>query len=171
MSATVAIVRPASTAELDEVRSLMRAFVAWHRERHAEDADLIDGYFDAAEFENELEELPGKYQPPDGDLLLATCDGEAAGCVALRRLDDRTCEMKRMFIYPRFQGRGIGRALGEAILREAGAAGYARMRLDTSVRQAEAQALYRKLGFREIEAYYELPPAIRDWLVFMEREV
>lgn len=149
----------------------MRAFVDWHRARHAQDIELIDGYFDAAEFEAELASLPGKYAPPDGDLLLARWEGEAAGCVALRRFDDRACEMKRMFLYPRFHGRGLGYALGQTLLVEAKVAGYEVMRLDTSVRQEEAQALYRKLGFQRIEPYYDVPAPLRGWLVFMEREL
>src|SRR6185503_4555602 len=114
----------------------------------------IDAYFDEQAFENELDRLPETYGPPEGDLLLARCDGVVAGCVALHRLDGRACEMKRMFLEPRFHGLGIGRALGEAIIDAARESGYAVMRLDTSVRQAEAQALYTKLGFREIEPYY-----------------
>lgn len=168
---SIAIARPVSVADLDDVRQLMRAFVTWHRERHIEDGDLIDAYFDEAAFEEELARLPGSYTPPNGDLLLARCGGEAAGCVALKRLDDRACEMKRMFLYPRFQGQGIGRALGEAILDHARASGYTVMRLDTSVRQTEAQSLYRKLGFRDIDAYYELPEPLEEWLVFMERDL
>jgi GNAT superfamily N-acetyltransferase len=146
----------------------MRAFVAWHRERHVRDAQLIDAYFDARAFEEELATLPGDYAPPDGALLLAYCEGAVAGCVALRRVDSAACEMKRMFVYPQFHGKGVGRALGEAIVREAKRSGYAVMRLDTSVRQMEAQHLYASLGFRRIDPYYELPPAVSDWLVFME---
>lgn len=146
----------------------MRAFVTWHRERHAQDRELIDAYFDAPAFEEELATLPGDYARPDGALLLASDEGTAAGCVALRRLDAASCEMKRMFVYARFHGKGIGRALGEAVVREARTAGYAAMRLDTSVRQVEAQRLYASLGFRRIEPYHELAPALRAWLVFME---
>src|SRR3984957_7075366 len=146
----------------------MRAFVAWHRERHVEDLALIDRYFDQKEFDAELASLPGKYTPPDGQLFLACCDDEPAGCVALRRIDAQACEMKRMFLYPQFQGRGIGRRLGEAVIRDARAAGYATMRLDTSWRQREAQALYSKLGFQRIDPYYDAPPAIIEWLVFFE---
>jgi putative acetyltransferase len=162
---------PTSTDDLDEVRRLMREFVAWHRERHQEDAHLIDAYFDPAAFEDELAHLAEKYTPPDGDLLLARCDGQEAGCVALRRLDRRACEMKRMFVDPRFQGSGIGRSLAEAVIEVAKASGYAVMRLDTSKRQAEAQRLYRKLGFREISSYNDLPQPLIDWLVFMERDL
>jgi len=146
----------------------MRAFVAWHRRCHTHDLRLIDDYFDANAFEHELRTLPGRYAPPEGALLLAVVGAEPAGCVALRRIDARACEMKRMFLYPRFHGQGIGSALGEAIIRAGKALGYSVMRLDTSTRQSEAQALYEKLGFQRIEPYYELPGALRDWLVFME---
>ena len=162
------ILTPGSTGQLDEVRALMRAFVAWHRERHVQDIHLIDAYFDARAFEDELASLPGDYAPPEGALLLAHYEGAAAGCVALRRIDAAACEMKRMFVYPRFHGKGVGRALGEAVIREAKSRGYSVMRLDTSVRQMEAQHLYASLGFRRIDPYYELPAAVREWLVFME---
>ena len=112
--------------------------------------------------------MPGDYASPDGALLLAYRDGAAAGCVALRRIDSAACEMKRMFVCPQFHGKGVGRALAAAIVREAKRSGYSTMRLDTSVRQTEAQQLYASLGFRRIDPYYELPSAVRDWLVFME---
>ena len=79
--------------------------------------------------------------------------------------------MKRMFVDPRFHGSGIGRALAEELLAVAKASGYAVMRLDTSKRQTEAQQLYRKLGFREISPYYDLPQPLIEWLVFMERDL
>jgi putative acetyltransferase len=164
----VEVLVPSSPEHLNQVRSLMRAFVGWHRERHLQDLHLIDDYFNACAFEHELQTLPGKYAPPEGALLLARVDAEPAGCVALRRIDAQACEMKRMFLYPRFHGQGIGRALGESIIRAGKAAGYSVMRLDTSVRQTEARALYEKLGFRRIEPYYKLPAVLRDWLVFME---
>jgi putative acetyltransferase len=97
----------------------MRAFVAWHRERHVEDLTLIDEYFDKNEFEEELASLPGKYTPPDGQLFLARYGDKPAGCVALRRIDRQVCEMKRMFLYPQYHGKGIGMTLGEAIIRDA----------------------------------------------------
>jgi GNAT superfamily N-acetyltransferase len=154
--------------QLDHARHLIRSFVVWHRRRHVEDLQLIDEYFDATAFEDELASLPGKYSPPAGRLLLATCDGHAAGCVALRPLDARSCEMKRMFVHEEFRGKGVGRALVEAVLREARTIGYDLMRLDTSHRQIEAQALYASFGFVRTEAYYDLPEKLRQWLVFME---
>lgn len=157
--------------QLEAVRDLMRAFVGWHRERHVEDLELIESYFDAPAFEAELASLPGKYAPPHGRLLLATIDDRPAGCVALRDLGAGACEMKRMFVYPDLHGQGVGRALGEAVIRAAAEAGYRTMLLDTSFRQAEAQGLYHRLGFRVIEPYYELPDQLRNWLVFMELDL
>jgi len=157
--------------EFAEVRELMRAFIAWHRERHRPEAALIDRYFDSVEFDAELNSLPGVFAPPKGRLLLATHDGKPAGCVALRDLGDGACEMKRMFVYAQYHGQGVGRALVEAIIEEARQIGYARMRLDTGARQIEAQTLYRSAGFRTIAPYYDLPDDMRAWLVFMELEL
>jgi GNAT superfamily N-acetyltransferase len=157
--------------QLDAVRALMRSFVAWHRERHEADLRLIDGYFDGDAFDGEVAGLPGKYGRPEGRLLLASVDGRAAGCVALRSLGDGSSEMKRMFVYPEFRGRGVGKALAVRLIDEARSAGYRTMRLDTSVRQLEAITLYERLGFTRIGPYYELPDALVDWLVFMELSV
>jgi ribosomal protein S18 acetylase RimI-like enzyme len=161
------IVVPESDDDLDAVRDLMRAFVTWHRERHRSDHELIDSYFDAGAFQAELAGLPGDYRP----LLLARGDGEPAGCVALRRIDDETCEMKRMYVDGRFRGQGVGRALTERLLTDARALGYRRMLLDTSMRQAEALGLYTRSGFTRIEPYYEVTDELRDWLVFMELDL
>ena len=75
--------------------------------------------------------------------------------------------MKRMFVYPEFQGKRIGRALAEHLLREARKIGYQTVLLDTSFRQIEAQSLYKKLGFKPIRPYYDLPERLKNWLVFM----
>jgi ribosomal protein S18 acetylase RimI-like enzyme len=166
MSVTVQV--PNTLRQLDQVRAVMRAFTAWHRQRHREDLHLIDQYFDAAAFEAELATLPGSYQPPKGQLLLATYSGAPAGCVALREIDDTACEMKRMFVYTQFHGKGVGLALAREVVAQARALGYQRMRLDTSVRQDQAIGLYKRLGFKMIAPYYEVPAAMRDWLVFME---
>jgi ribosomal protein S18 acetylase RimI-like enzyme len=97
--------------------------------------------------------LPGPYAPPDGVLLVATLAGNPAGCVAFKRLDGETCEVKRMFVDPAFRKRGVARALMARLLGEAAARGYRRVRLGTLHTMTAAQALYRDLGFVEIPRY------------------
>ncbi len=111
-------------------------------------------------FDKELAELPWEYGPPSGRLLLAYAEGagEPAGCVALRPLGESVCEMKRLYVRPAFQGPGVGKALAEAVIAEARALGYQRMRLDTVADKMQtAVALYRRLGFREIPPYRSNP--------------
>jgi ribosomal protein S18 acetylase RimI-like enzyme len=116
-------------------------------------------------FDQELAELPGKYAPPEGRLLLALEGREVAGCVASRKIGDGTCEMKRLYVRPAFRGRGIGRMLAKAVIDAAGDCGYERMRLDTLSSMNQAIVLYESLGFRRTEPYYHNPSACA---VFME---
>ncbi len=111
----------------------------------------FDGCFQG--FDEELNTLPGRYAPPDGCILLALWESEPAGCVALRRLEDRGCEMKRLYVRPTFRGRRIGFAMASAIVKEARDRRYAYMRLDTLPVMKNAIALYRSLGFKEITPY------------------
>ena len=104
-------------------------------------------------FARELAELPGDYASPQGCILLAETAGSYAGCVALRPLQDTICEMKRLFVIPEYQGRGIGGTLANSVIGEARKKGYHKMRLDTIESMKAAQRLYFSLGFKTIEAY------------------
>jgi GNAT superfamily N-acetyltransferase len=120
-------------------------------------------------FDKELAELPGDYAPPGGRLLLAEFEGRLAGCVALHRIEERTCEMKRLYLRPGFRGMGLGRLLTEGVISQARGIGYQRMRLDTvePVMQ-DAVAMYRRFGFREIAPYRVNPMA---GTIYMELEL
>ena len=109
-------------------------------------------------FDTELAELPGEYIPPTGRLFLAVDGNQIAGCVALRGISKGVCEMKRLYVRPAFRGKGLGRELTDVVISAARQIGYERMRLDTLPGKMDrAIAMYRSLGFREIEAYYDNP--------------
>jgi GNAT superfamily N-acetyltransferase len=142
------LVEATGPADLDHVRSLLRAYAV-------EFAGSIAEALCLQRFDSELASLPGRYAPPAGRLLLAMDDAGAIGCVGLRDLGDGLCEMKRLYVAPDYRGLGVGRGLvGEAI-GWARRAGYARMRLDSTPGMAAALSLYRSLGFLEISRYHD----------------
>jgi ribosomal protein S18 acetylase RimI-like enzyme len=152
------IIRAETEEHIDGARNLFREYETWLG---------LDLCFQ--NFEKELAELPGAYAPPTGRLLLAFEGDQLAGCVALRKLSDDTCEMKRLFLRSGFHGRGLGRQLVDYILTEAREIGYRRMRLDTLPdHMGKAISLYRRLGFKEIAPYYHNPV---PGALFMEREL
>jgi putative acetyltransferase len=108
-------------------------------------------------FSAELAGLPGDYGPPTGCLLLALEGSEAEGCVALRKIGDGVCEIKRLFVNSHQRGKGIGRLLTNAVIQEAKRLGYRWMRLDTVPSMTSAIGLYRSLGFEEIPPYCHNP--------------
>lgn len=115
----------------------------------------LDFQGNEAEFAN----LPGKYAPPNGAVLLAWHDGAVVGCVAMRPVDGAICEMKRLYVRPPGRGLGLGRRLAEAILAAARDAGYAEMRLDVLPEFGRAREIYASLGFGPAEpvAYNPVP--------------
>jgi GNAT superfamily N-acetyltransferase len=108
-------------------------------------------------FAREVADLPGRYEPPDGRLLIALVDDQLAGCAALRKLSPGIGEMKRLYVRPAFRGTGLGRLLVEQIIAEARSAGFQFLRLDSLPRMERAITLYRAFGFREISPYGDNP--------------
>jgi putative acetyltransferase len=153
------LIVPAQTPEhIRDARRLFREYQSWLQ---------IDLCFQ--NFAKELANLPGEYVPPAGRLLLAYEGPQLSGCVALRRIDEGICEMKRLFLRDEFRGRGLGRQLIEAVMQEAKQIGYERLRLDTlPPKMNDAIALYRFYGFKEILPYYDNPVA---GAIFMELDL
>jgi GNAT superfamily N-acetyltransferase len=120
------------------------------------------------DFEQELTHLPGEYAPPSGCILFAEGEGDIQGCIALRNMDNVTCEMKRLYVRPNFRGLSIGRSLAEAAIDMAKRLDYQFMRLDFISPRPVARSLYDSLGFEEIEPYECIP---LDGAVFMELQL
>jgi ribosomal protein S18 acetylase RimI-like enzyme len=147
---SIELLTPATPALLDEARAIFREYAS------SLDVDLC-----FQDFEAELASLPGEYTAPQGALLLATVDGEVAGCGALRPLPGcdyaNACEMKRLYVRPAFRRFGLGRLLAQALLDRGLQAGYSAMLLDTLDDMEAARGLYASLGFEEIPPYYFNP--------------
>jgi putative acetyltransferase len=138
-----------SPAQIEQARELFREY-----------AESLGFSLCFQSFDQELARLPGDYAPPDGRLLVAKYRDQLAGCVALHLLMPGICEMKRLYLRPQFRGRGLGRALAETAIAEARVIGCRKMRLDTvEPVMPNAVAMYRRLGFKEIEAYRPNPIA------------
>jgi len=145
--------------QLDQVRDLFREYEAYLK---------VDLCFQS--FEQELKGLPGKYAPPTGTLLLALDEEHPAGCVALRQFKEGVGEMKRLYVRPACQGRGLGRLLAQRVLEEATSLGYGCVVLDTLSRLKEAMRLYKSLGFVKTEPYYPNPlPDVVYWKLEIKR--
>ena len=118
------------------------------------------------QFDHELKTLPGIYGAPQGGIILCRENGKYLGCVAIRRQEEGIAELKRMFVKPDAQGRGIGRELMQRSIRLASELGYRKIRLDTLNSMHTAIHLYTAYGFAEIPAYYYNPI---DTAVYFEK--
>lgn len=135
--------------DITDIRRMFREYEKWL------DIDLC-----FQSFESELAELPGKYAAPTGRLLVAEIDEKPAGCIALRKIDDETCEMKRLYVRDIFRGQNLGYLLIEELFKAARVVGYKKMRLDTlPSKMPQAVDLYQRFGFKEIVPYYLSPIA------------
>jgi len=157
----IKIIEVQTATELTQVKELFRAYFQFL----AQDHDLNISY---QGIEDELVGLPGKFAPPDGRLFMAVMPEQSIGCAALRRIDKKVCELKRMFVLPQFRGQGIGKALARRLIEDGRTIGYECMRLDTGNFLTAAIQLYDSLGFQRIESYNEIPEDIRKIAIFME---
>ena len=132
-----------------EAHACLAAYFAELAER------FVEGFDPGAAGQN----LGAEFAPPRGAFALARLEGEAVGCGGFVALDDETAEIKRVWTSPAARGLGVARRLLAALEEEARARGFRRLRLDTNRALREAQAMYRKAGYREIERYNDNPYA------------
>jgi ribosomal protein S18 acetylase RimI-like enzyme len=132
--------------ELDNVKQLFREYT-----------EFLGVDLGFQQYDEEISSLPGKYALPDGRLYVIYDGEQLAGCVALRKIDDKSCEFKRLFVRPEFRGKKLGCILMEKIIADAKGLGYKIGYLDTLCTLKSAIAVYEKLGFEKIPPYYNNP--------------
>ena len=129
-------------------------------------ADMFEHQLCFDAFDAELDGLPDPYAPPGGGLVLAKVDGHAAGCVALKRLNKKTAEMKRLFVRPGFRGNKLGMRLTEAMIGRAKDLKYKLLQAETvPTKMGFAVSVYRQFGFETIRQSADEP------IVLMERRL
>lgn len=133
-----------------------------------ENDESFKEYLDIQNYDEELRHLETKYGLPDGRLYLIYCDEKLAGCIGLRKIDNQTCEMKRLYIRPEFRGKKLGSILVEKIITDAREIGYSYMLLDTLPFLQKAIHMYKKFGFYEIESYNDSP---MDTSIYMKLDL
>jgi ribosomal protein S18 acetylase RimI-like enzyme len=157
----------ANANQIASIQGLLRSYFEWFFE-------LVPGSSEVAAFsgwEQEITALQSCYFLPSGCFLLATVNGEAAGCVALISDDPEIGELKRMFVQPAFRGQGIGERLVDALFEQARNYGYKRVTLDSHRSMSRAHEIYRRLGFEEVDAPHDFPDELRPVVIFMERSL
>lgn len=142
----VKILKAETEEHFQQARSLFQKYADW-----------LGVDLSYQQFDQELESLSKMYGGDEGCLLLAYANELLAGCVSLRKFEGSVCEMKRLYVQPAFQGKGIGSLLAKQIVQEAKILRYTEMVLDTLEKMKSAHELYRSLGFEEIPAYYANP--------------
>jgi putative acetyltransferase len=154
--------------DVEAVRTMIRAYVDWLYEAFPEESEEITYYYGPQRLSEALADVPVSFFPPQGVAYVARRDGGTAGIISARPFAPGISEIKRLFVLPSERGSGLGRALMETVMSRMSELGYPSVRLDTAIFLKDAIALYRRLGFVEIEPYYDLPPVAQRTTVFME---
>ena len=152
----------------DQTEILKPLFIQYTDRLVAADPSFAD-YLRVQNYDEELADLNAKYGPPAGRLYLAlTEDGQRRGCIAMKKIDRDSCEMKRLYVKEQYRGEGLGEKLARLLIDRRREAGYKTMLLDTLPFLQPAIALYEKLGFTRTEIYNNSP---MDTSIFMKLEL
>jgi GNAT superfamily N-acetyltransferase len=163
----VTIAQVETPEQIVAIRELLVEYLAWTRtiEVDAMDAPTFHG------IDAEVATLPGVFAPPSGRLLLAMGDGRPIGCIAFRRVDDSTCELKRFYVRSEARGQHIGRELVGRLIDEARTAGYTQIVLDSHISMTVAHRIYRDFGFVVTTHPPNFPERLRPVVIFMRAEI
>lgn len=163
----LAITQVADPVQIAGAQALMREYFSWF-------FALVPGSETDPTFrgwEDELEAIPGVCIPPSGSYLLATLNGQPAGCVTLKPVDQQHCELKRLYVRPTFRGHNLGKQLVDAFMQSARSLGYQYAVLDSHRSMAMAHDIYKSAGFDVVDAPPDFPQALRQSVVFMRCEL
>lgn len=145
MSTHITIVR--TKADADAVAELVWEFFDYLKREFADRRDAIESYLVVQDVAGELSDLLSRFTPPVGICLLARNEGRPVGTLMLKRKDDATCEMNRMWVRPEARGKGLGRELIERLCDEARAMKFKWMKLEALDERIPAVPLYKACGF------------------------
>lgn len=165
------IIHASSSEHFAQAVEILSCFPEHQRRYYTEHLHIVNRYFDHDAYTHELANLERIYTQPGGLVLLALENDAPVGAVCLKKLNEKDCEMKRLFVPRAHRRKGIGRSLTDELLTWSKRKGFQKMLLDTGTFMVESQALYRKLGFRYIDAYYAVNPELKNGLVYMEKEL
>ena len=141
---------------IDDVDNIKELFTEYTKMLIDMESDF-QNYLNIQNYDSEIENLRGKYGLPDGRLYIAYSDNHAVGCIALRKINNTECEMKRLYVKPQFRGNGLAKSLVELIINDAREIGYRYMLLDTLPGLKTAIKMYENLGFYRIPSYNDSP--------------
>ncbi len=164
-------IEEAETSEqIHQVESLLRDYFLWLRRRYVAEMPALDGVGYHQFLEYEIANLKRRYGAPTGAILLATIEGRAVGCAILRRLKTGESELRRVWVLPPYQKRGIGSMLIARIAEFAVERGPEKIRLEVGPKQEEALHIFKDLGFKTIAPYCDPSYIFKDHMIFMEAE-
>lgn len=142
----IELIHPSHPKEISEVKKLIQEY-----------GQSLKINLSLQDFKKELNELPGKYSAPRGTLIMVKVNGKSAGCVALKEMNQDSCEMKRLYVRNEFRGQGIGKLMVTQLIKEAKELKYTYMNLDTLPGMLRAQEIYKSYGFYDVNPYVYNP--------------
>jgi len=162
---------PEGDADMATVRALNWAYREVLLALPEEDRVIVNAVYTPEKYTAMLEAAETANRPPLGQMRLVRLNGTPVGCGTVQTLPGGEAEIKRVYIVPEAQGRGLGRRLMEVLIEDCRALGFARILMDTGIVLTGAQALYDSMGFRRRGPYQDLPPEAEGRIVFYEMDL